>query len=106
MAPPSRNLLACIIIFMKTVVLYEDENKMHDQNISLMFAPNLFRQKDTEALIEMQYLGIKTDLCKLMMKRHKEVFGAQLIKCLDRNYEKLRAEKHLEIDAKIQALSD
>jgi hypothetical protein len=66
-----RNILCCIIIFMKAIVLFDDENKMHDQNISLMFAPNLFRQKDCEAIIEMQYLGIKTDLCKLMMNNHE-----------------------------------
>ena len=46
---------------------------MNEHNISLMFAPSLFRSRGN-ALTELKYLGTKVDLCKLMMNEYDNIF--------------------------------
>ena len=78
--PPTRmHLFLLIIVFMKTVVLFEDTNKMGDQNISMMFAPNMFRNPKNSPLQEISYLGVKNDLLKVMMNYLNTVFDQTLV---------------------------
>ena len=46
----NRNTLMVTINFMRRFIDYADQNKMNAYNMSLMFAPNIFRDKSTDAL--------------------------------------------------------
>ena len=39
----NRNTLMVIVNFMRRFIEHKDDNKMNTYNISLMFAPNIFR---------------------------------------------------------------
>jgi len=75
----NKTTLAWIIIFIKDVVKQEEHNKMSEENICLMFAPNLFKLKSAEAITEMHFLTSKIDLVKMMMGETNLVFGTSLI---------------------------
>lgn len=40
--------LAWIVIFLQEIIKYEEQNLMTENNICLMFAPNLFKLKDSD----------------------------------------------------------
>ena len=78
--PISRiHIFAYVIFFMKTVVLFCEMNKMGEQNIAMMFAPNMFRHPKYTALSEISLLGIKNDLLRIMMKYTSIIFGQKLV---------------------------
>ena len=47
----------------------------------------------------MQYLGIKTDLTKLMMNNYREIFGEELVSVFDSHYRVLEDDKRDELSA-------
>ena len=59
---------------MRDVVKHQADNKMDMHNICMMFAPNIFRNRNVDPLSELSLLTIKIDLCKLMMEEYDLLF--------------------------------
>ena len=74
----NRNVLMETIRFLTTIVEHKDSNKMNEYNISLMFAPNIFRTisgKDSMVFEHIERMQIHTNNMIELIKNFEYIFA-------------------------------
>lgn len=64
-----------LLDLLHTVALHSDKNKMNEDNLAMVFAPSLLKEKDESDSNPLQMNGVLTRVITNMLRNYDTLFG-------------------------------
>jgi hypothetical protein len=73
MPPHNKALLLCLLDLIAVVAAHQEENKMTPSNLSIVFAPSLFRSPSESLQQMMVHSPMVNSIFRMMILHHQEI---------------------------------